>query len=182
MKHRIVFIIIALLLIATFSKPVRAAEPVSDASAALSFGKIARDTRVDMLTAYLNAYNSPLTAESKHFIAEADRLHLDWRLVAAISGVESTFGKNIPPRSYNAWGWGIPTGTQSGLAFTSWKEGITAVSEGLRYNYFDRGLQTIEQVGRVYAASPRWAGNVRYFLNNIDAFTPTDPDLLEVIL
>ena len=30
---------------------------------------------------------------------------LDYRLVPAISGVESTFGKHIPDNSYNAYGW-----------------------------------------------------------------------------
>lgn len=182
MKHKIAFAIITILLIATIAKPVSAVEPVSDASAVLSTGKIVRDTRVDMLAAYLKIYNSPLALESQHFIAEADRLHLDWRLVAAISGAESTFGKNIPLGSYNAWGWGIPTGAQSGLAFASWEEGITVVSEGLRYNYFDRGLETIEQVGRVYAASPRWAGNVRYFLNRIETFQSNKVEALDIVL
>lgn len=159
-----------------------AQEPEADAAARLTFGQITRDERIDTLRAYLTAHNSPLAQESNHFVAEADRLGLDWKLVPAIAGTESTFGKHVPAGSYNAWGWGIPTGARSGIAFTRWKQGITIVSEGLKERYIDRGAVTIEQIGRIYAASPRWAGNVRFFLAKIDTFTPANPDLLAVTL
>ena len=165
-----------------YPTPALAQEPEAGAAAQLTFGQILRDPRIDQLRAYLASHNSPMAEESVHFVSEADRLGLDWKLVAAIAGTESTFGKRVPPRSYNAWGWGIPTGAQSGIAFGSWKQGITKVSEGLKYRYVDRGATSIEQIGRIYAASPRWAGNVRFFLSKIETFTPTGPDLLEVTL
>lgn len=161
---------------------VLAQETEAGAAAQLTFGQITRDERIDRLRSYLTAHNSPLVEESAHFVAEADRLGLDWKLVAAIAGTESTFGKHVPEGSYNAWGWGIPTGAESGIAFGHWKQGITTVSEGLKYRYIDRGAASVEQIGRIYAASPRWAGNVRFFLNKIEAFTPADPDLLEITL
>src|SRR3989344_2994230 len=159
-----------------------AQEVEAGSAARLTFGQIQRDERIDTLRAYLMKHNSPLTDEASHFIAEADRLGLDWKLVAAIAGTESTFGKHVPAGSYNAWGWGIPTGAQSGIAFGSWKQGITTVSEGLKERYINRGATSIEQIGRIYAASPRWAGNVRFFLNKIETFTPADPALLAVTL
>lgn len=157
---------------------------VSEAGAAAqrTVGQMARDTRAERLRAYLNAQGSPLAGESAHFVAEADRLGLDWKLVAAIAGAESTFGKYVPGGSYNAWGWGIPTGAKSGIVFRSWKEGITAVSEGLATGYIARGAKTVEQIGRTYAASPRWAGSVRFFMGRIEAFTPTRPSLLALSL
>ncbi|MBI4066574.1 glucosaminidase domain-containing protein [Candidatus Gottesmanbacteria bacterium] len=185
MKNIAVIIVIFLFLLASVVvNPVAAfaQEPEVGAAAQLAVGQILRDERIDLLRAYLTAHNSPLAGESVHFVAEADRLGLDWKLVTAIAGTESTFGKHTPPGSYNAWGWGIPTGTQSGIAFASWKQGITTVSEGLKNRYVDRGAVTIEQIGRIYAASPRWAGNVRFFLNAIDTFTPADPSLLAVTL
>lgn len=180
MKPFIVFVV----LIMTFlpNPAAHAQEPEAGSAAQLTFGRILRDERVDQLRAYLTNHNSPLTQESAHFVAEADRLQLDWRLVAAIAGTESTFGKHTPPGSFNAWGWGIPTGAQSGIAFESWNEGITEVSEGLANRYIARGAVTIEHIGRIYAASPRWAGNVRFFLTKIETFTPSEPNLLEVTL
>lgn len=177
-----VLLLYTLVFVANPMSLVFAQEVEAGEAAKLSFGDLVRDERVDKLRAYLIAQNSPLTAEASHFVTEADRLGLNWKLVAAISGVESTFGKHTPPGSYNGWGWGIPTGAQSGIAFESWKQGITRVSEGLKYRYIDRGALTIEQIGRIYAASPRWAGNVRFFLNQIEAFTPADPSLLAVTL
>ncbi len=161
---------------------VLAKEPEAGSAARLTFGQILHDERIDTLRAYLSMHNSPLAGEAPHFISEADRLGLDWKLVAAIAGTESTFGKHVPSGSYNAWGWGVPTGAQSGIAFGSWKQGITTVSEGLKYRYIDRGAVTVEHIGRIYAASPRWAGNVRFFLNKIEEFTPADPSLLAVTL
>lgn len=161
---------------------VLAQEPEAGGAAQLTFGQILRDERIDTLRAYLTMHNSPLVGEATHFVSEADRLGLDWKLVAAIAGTESTFGKHVPSGSYNAWGWGIPTGAQSGITFDNWKQGITAVSEGLKFRYVDRGAVSVEQIGRIYAASPRWAGNVRFFLNQIASFTPADPSLLAVTL
>lgn len=179
------FLLVLFFTLAAFAvavNPAFAQESEAGEAAKLSFGQMLRDERVDKLRSYLTSHNSPLTDEAPHFVAEADRLDLDWKLVAAISGVESTFGKHTPPGSYNGWGWGIPTGAQSGIAFESWKHGITSVSEGLKYRYIDRGATSIEQIGRIYAASPRWSGNVRFFLNQIEAFIPADPSLLAVTL
>ncbi len=179
------FITLFLFIVATLAASPPAAfaqEPEAGSAAQLSFGQITRDERIDQLRTYLSMHNSPLAGEAAHFIAEADRLGLDWKLVAAIAGTESTFGKHVPGGSYNGWGWGIPTGAQSGIAFGSWKQGITTVSEGLKYRYINRGAVSIEQIGRIYAASPRWPGNVRFFLNKIETFTPNDPSLLAVTL
>lgn len=183
MKQTLITLIFALILGFAIPKQVFAIENESGATASLSFQQVInRNNRADKLETFLRAFDSPLASEAEHFVSEADRVGIDWKFVAAISGVESTFGKHIPSGSYNAWGWGIPTGAQSGLAFSSWKEAITTVSEGLRFNYLDRGAQTVEQIGRIYAASPRWAGNVRFFLEKIEMFTPNDPSLLAVTL
>jgi hypothetical protein len=183
MKRSILSIIVSLSFSLLLAGSVQAREEIEAGTAAqLRFGQILRDERIDRLRTYLSMHNSPLVEESAYFVSEADRLGLDWKLVAAIAGTESTFGKRIPAGSYNAWGWGIPTGAQSGIAFASWKQGITAVSEGLRYRYIGRGAVTVEQIGRIYAASPRWAGNVRFFLNAIESYTPADPSLLAVAL
>lgn len=136
------------------------------------------DERVIRLGAYLETHNSPMAEAASHFVFEADRLNLDWKLLPAIAGVESTFGKRIPPGSYNSYGWGIFTGKSSGIVFDSWADGITKVSEGLRYRYMDRGATTVEQIGRIYAASPTWAIKVRFFMGKIDEFEATDVSLL----
>ncbi len=140
------------------------------------------DLRAQKLSAYLQSLNSPLAPYASAFINEADKNGLDWRLVPAISGVESTFGQAIPTYSYNAWGWGVFTGKQSGVNFNDWKDGIAQVSQGLKENYVDKGARSIEQIGNIYAASPAWSWKVRFFVNQINNFIASRPELIEVTL
>lgn len=131
------------------------------------------DTRVQTLRSYLESKNSPLAENAQDFVYYADKYNLDWRLVAAISGVESTFGHAIPPYSYNAWGWGVYGDNVH--RFTSWKEGIYTISEGLRNKYMNKwGAQNIYQIGSFYAASPFWASHVQLYLNDIQKFALND--------
>lgn len=180
-KHRA----IGLLLMIIFSFvviPAFAQEPEAGAAAQLAMHTPYTDERVDRLEAYLNWRHSPLSSETKHIIAEADRLNIDWKLIPAIAGVESTFCQHIPAGSFNCWGWGIPTGAQYGVGFDNLGDGITTVSEGLRYKYINYGAVTIEQIGRIYAASPVWAYKVRFFIDQIDSFAPNSSDLLDVTI
>ncbi len=182
MKIILTYISLILLALAT-AEPVLADQiVVAGTSATPNFVVITPDSRLLQLEKYLDSHNSPLSNDADFLIAEADRLNLDWRLVAAIAGTESTFGKHIPSNSYNAWGWAIYTGMQDGKHFASWKDGITTVSEGLRYRYIDRGAKTIEQIGRIYAASPRWSRNVHFFLREIELFKPAATSLLAITI
>lgn len=132
------------------------------------------DYRVKVLESYLKQYDSPLTPQARTFVRYADQYNLDWRLVAAISGVESTFGQQIPYNSYNGWGWGI-YGTNS-IYFASWDDAIKTVSQGLRQNYIDRwGATNVYEIGRFYAASPTWASRVDYLMGTIADFELRNP-------
>ncbi len=125
------------------------------------------DNRAVILKDYLAQHNSPLQYHAQDFIDAADTYKLDYKLVPAISGVESTFGKAIPG-GYNGWGWGV-YGNQA-LYFNSWRDGIFTVSRGLRENYINRGLTDPFAMNRIYAASPSWGTNVSYFQNDIAEF------------
>lgn len=180
-KH--IQLIVGLTLFGLMAKPVMAQSlPMAEASARPHFPVEIQDARVTKLKAFLIAHNSPLASDAGHFVSEADRLGLDWKLVVSICGVESTFGKHIPANSYNGWGWGVFTGTNDGIHFSSWKDGITQVSEGLRYRYVDRGATSLESMGRIYAASPTWSAKVQFFMTKIDEFTPSGVDHLAVTI
>lgn len=180
MKHLLVLLFIISLI---FSLPpgVFAAPDYGAEAGQLVAHQIQEDSRVAHLTAFLASYDSPLASSAEAFVAEADRFNLDWKLVAAIAGTESTFGKHIPPGSYNAWGWGIPTGAASGIGFRDWEQGIATVSEGLAKNYFGRGAKTLYDVGWIYAANGNsWGNHTAFFIKQIDSFVPASPQLLAV--
>lgn len=127
------------------------------------------DNRTEILKGFLDSYNSPLAPYAGEFIRSADKYSLDWRLVAAISGLESTFGQAIPYNSYNGWGWGIYGNNV--IRFKSWPEAIDTISKGLRYNYLkDTAESNPYIIGPSYAASPTWAVRVSYFMQQIEDY------------
>lgn len=128
------------------------------------------DPKTKILAAYLAKHNSPLQFHAQDFIEASNTYDLDWRLVTAISGVESTFGKVIPG-GYNGWGWGIYGSNR--LYFKSWRDGIFTVSKGLREKYVDKGLTTPYTMNRIYAASPAWGWKVTFFMDDIQNFAKT---------
>lgn len=106
----------------------------------------------------LQKYRSPLLAETDAFLNACETYEIDCYLLPSIAGLESSFGKALLPGSHNPFGWG-----GGHIRFDSWSDGFHAVAKGLRTRYMDRGAETIEQIGPIYAASPTWAQRVRIF-------------------
>lgn len=176
MKFKILFIVFVLLFLVSPQKIYAAEEKHAASSAALAKNQDAKaeDNRIKILRGFLESYNSPLASSSGTLVKTADTYQLDWRLLAAISGVESTFAQQLPYNSYNAWGWGI-YGTNM-IYFSSYNEAIVTISKALRENYIDKwGAQNVYQIGRLYAASPTWASRVVYLMQKIDEFALKNP-------
>lgn len=153
------------------------AQNVSDSSASLirytNSGTNSFDYRVINLRNFLEKYNSPLAIYAEDIVKYADKNNIDYRLVPAISGVESTFGKKIPYDSYNAYGW-----ANGDYKFESWSDSIATVSSVLKKNYIDRGAVTVQQISRIYAPpSTTWGSNVSFFMSKIDTL-PLDFDII----
>ncbi|MBI4153395.1 glucosaminidase domain-containing protein, partial [Candidatus Woesebacteria bacterium] len=143
---------------------VSAEVPIADGSAQLRKSQPKTDYRVGILKAYLSKHNSPLAPYAGYLVAIADKYNIDWRLVVAISGVESTFGKRIPYNSYNAYGW-----ANGAYNFKSWEDSIELVTKTLREKYIDRGAPSIAKIARRYAPpSSTWAGKVKFFMKKIE--------------
>ena len=108
----------------------------------------------------LERYNSPLVTEVDAFLNACLSYGINCYLLPSISGVESTFGKFLMPNSHNPFGWG------GGYSyFPSWQVSFLTVAKGLRENYIDKGLTSVEMIGPVYAPpSNTWAGKVLMFM------------------
>ena len=171
-KFQIIISVVTVILLLLISRGQSfASEIASKSSASLQspFNKVEPDNRTQVLEGFLNQYDSPLAPYASDFIKNADKYNLDWRLVASIAGLESTFGKHIPYESYNGWGWGIYG--DNIIRFNSWSEGIETISKGLRERY----LRDIEYsdpyiIGPTYAASPTWAQRVSFFMEKMEEY------------
>jgi hypothetical protein len=176
MKKLIAFVLISVIAL-LIHVPVSAFDKEAGSTGLLVNDVPVIDPRIDHLKKYLSVHNPELANDADQFINEADRLSLDWKLVAAIAGTESTFCRFLPANSYNCWGWGIPTGASDGIHFKSFRDGITQVSEGIRKRYLNRDLLSVEEIGSVYAASPAWSSHVRYFMDKIENFDESKVEL-----
>lgn len=163
---KFLFYIICFVLLLLLPAPARAGSvPVAGTSGMLSaYNRTKTDQRDSRLRRFLSKYNSPLISYSKFIVLLADKYEIDWRLVTAIAGVESTFCRAIPYNSYNCWGW-----KNGKHAFSGYTEALEKVSKTLGTRYYGRGLDTPEAIAPVYAPpSSTWARNVRFFMNRIE--------------
>lgn len=176
MKLKITSIFLLLFVFLLATTEVYAQQKQAGTSAAfvnIEITDIKYDDRTKILRKYLEQYNSPLAKHADTFIKEADKYNIDWRLITAISGVESTFAHFLPFNSYNAWGWGIYG--DNIYYFKSYDDGIQTISKGIRQDYMNKwGAKDVYQIGRIYAASPTWASRVDYFMEKIDEFAKAD--------
>lgn len=131
------------------------------------------DPRVLAMNKFLTDYHSPMAPYAELFVTEADIYGLDWRIVAAVSGVESAFGNLIPLNTNNGWGWrGGPGGDWSN--FPTWAEGIKEITRGLAEGYGIR--MTPFQIEPIYcppcAANPAhaWANGVTNFMYELEYY------------
>ncbi len=125
------------------------------------------DPEAKVLAKYLADFDSPLQFYAQDLVDAAKAYGLDWKMLPAIAGVESTFGKNMPG-GYNAWGWGV-YGNQA-VYFGSWREAIFTIAKSLREDYLDKGLTEPYSISRAYATSPYWGGKVSYFMNELESY------------
>lgn len=156
-----------LLLIASiYPEKIYSREKNAQSSALLSSqytGRPEPDIRIMALENILKRHNSPLATYAKVYVQHADRNNIDWKLLPAISGIESTFGKHYVAGSYNAYGWG-----GGYIYFKSWEDGIATISEELKLKYVNRGADTIYKIAPIYAPpSTSWAYGVSSFSSEI---------------
>ena len=126
----------------------------------IPYEQVAHEEKVFRIRKYLQSRNSPLSHYAEDFVSASEEYNIDYRIVAAISIIESGGGKkNFRP--YNAWGWG-----KNG--FSNWPEGIWAVSKGIG-KYYSKGLTTPRLISYSYCppSSDAWASKVQAVMNII---------------
>lgn len=131
------------------------------------------DTRALKLRKFFEFYRSPLVGQEPAFVAAADKYQLPWSLLPAIACKESGCGRVIPVGSFNAFGWAVYSGQNSGAAFGSWEEAVDKVANGLRKNYFDRGYDTVEKIEVLYTPQSAnshggWRDTVNHFKEELE--------------
>lgn len=121
--------------------------------------KAKKDRRVAKLRKFFKSQGSPLSSYADDFVKISDKYELDWRLLPAIAGVESTFGLFVPGGSYNPYGW-----NNGNFYFKNWVDSTNYVATQIKNRWGYAGPITPWKIGPQYAASPTWASKVSNYM------------------
>lgn len=124
---------------------------------------------------YLTGKHSPMAGTGAAFASYARDYEIDPRLVVAISGAETTFGKHVCAEN-NAWNW-FHHRTCPQSPFAGYPEGAERVTKFLRLNYLNKGYDSIELIQHKYCASgcTNWIPLVTDFFNEMPANAAPPP-------
>lgn len=149
MRKTLVWISCTILLIISSTTKVTAAE---------------HDPRVAQMRVVLAKYNSPMIGLEDVLIVTAEKYGLDWTLMAAIAGTESSFARRMPASCINPYGWGVYGDNK--LCFKSLEESIEGVAAGLAKKY---NISSLESIARTYntVSTAGWISHTKFFMNKI---------------
>ena len=124
----------------------------------------AYDERETKMNVILVKYHSPMAGLEPALIKLAEEKGLDWTLLAAIAGTESSFGKRMPHECLNPYGWGIYGDNK--LCYGSFIDAASAVATGLSTRYNTTSLETIARTYNT-VSTDGWLSHTRFFINKI---------------
>ena len=118
--------------------------------------------KVAAVKSFFNRHNAPLVSNSEDFVRAADMYGLDYRLLPAISMIESSGGKSLF-KPHNPFGWG-----RSG--YPTFTAAIFDVARGMS-NYYKGGLHEPERIAYRYnpVTPESWGRKCRTFMNQMPA-------------
>jgi hypothetical protein len=113
--------------------------------------KAKKDERAARLRKFFESQGSPLAPYSEEFVKIADKYELDWKLLPAITGVESTFGLFVPGGSYNPYGW-----NNGNFYFKGWVDSADYVANQIKNRWGYLGTITLLLPGPLKSPATCW--------------------------
>ncbi len=103
------------------------------------------------IDAYLQRKQSPMAGVGSALVDYSRQYNVDPRLVIAISGAETTFGRHLCADN-NAWNW-FHHRNCAQSPFENYPQGAERVTRFMRLSYLNRGYTTIELIRYKYCTS-----------------------------
>jgi hypothetical protein len=131
----------------------------------------------DSLNAYLKSKESPLEGEGPNFMKWGLQYNIDPRLMVAIAGAESTFGKNLQAGNFNPFGLLYNSADPYHSDYESWDHAIKGLGYSLSNKKNGYDLSNTENMYKTYCTS----GDCRNGVANINRFMQeqgADPNAL----
>ncbi len=122
-----------------------------------------QDRRYDKLENFFRSFGCPAPYYARDYVDAADTFEIDYRLLPAISLVESTCG--LHQRHNNRWGW-----DSARTPFASVKEGLRYITRQLAHGRFYKN-KTLAQKIHTYNPDPRYERKIEMLMRKIDDST-----------
>jgi len=143
--------------------------PTEENSVIATQEEVLRQEKADKIDAFLKTYKSPLAGHGIKFVTEAEKHNIDWRLLVAISGRESTFGLHSCKRVTNSFlGYG-----SCKINFKSTDDAIERVSASLggsdeKTAHHYEGKTTLQILRKYNSVIPNYPNEVVKIMKMID--------------
>jgi len=130
------------------------------------------DPRIEKVERFLKKYNSPMASEAKTFVIAGDVFKIDYKLLVAMAGVESTFGKHTPSCApFNPFGWKSYSSPCGFYRFQDFKESINHVAQRISsmpvYGQF-RESGSLTELQQIYNGEEgSWTKNIIFFIEKL---------------
>ena len=113
----------------------------------------------------LSQNGSPMFAsEAQTSIDKANECGVDYKLMIAIAGYESGYGRK-PMKKYNPYGW------KNGKTYSTFKDAISEITCQFGDKYIKKGLDTVKEISNIYLGKEgnhdAWIKNVTYIKSQI---------------
>jgi hypothetical protein len=142
------------LLVVLASAACAPANTVADSSLTIE------DKRPERLEAFFQSFGCPAPHHVKEYVGTADNFAIDYRLLPAISVLESTCG--VHQRLNNRWGW-----DSARKGFASFRAGLEYIARQLAEGRYYKG-KTLEEKVRMYNPKPEYAVQLKKLMRKID--------------
>jgi len=123
------------------------------------------DQRHAKLETFFQSFGCPAPYHVKEYLGTADTYAIDYRLLPAISVLESTCG--IYQRENNRWGW-----ASARKGFASFRAGLEYIAHQLAYGHYYKN-KTLEEKVHMYNPRPQYALQLERLMRKIDAALPS---------
>lgn len=109
-------------------------------------------------------YNSPMTGLGRLIINRATECGGDYKIVVAIAGNESGFGR-VPYKLYN------PFGYLDGVQYANWEDAVNQISCKIAKGFLKPCNNDLTCIIRTYGGDdtdkPKWISNITYFMSQL---------------
>jgi hypothetical protein len=124
-----------------------------------------QDQRHAKLEAFFQSFGCPAPYHVKEYLGAADTYAIDYRLLPAISVLESTCG--IYQRENNRWGW-----ASARKGFASFRAGLEYIAHQLANGRYYKN-KTLQEKVHMYNPRPQYARQLESLMRKIDAALPS---------